>query len=133
MQHANPGTRVAIFGLASRLILLQSFTSSPQTLKDMMKKFIVAQVNAIAQDRPEPEAEGAGVGGTGGRSEARIGTEGSLPAPHFWESVPERRGAQSPAAQPHQEALRNLGLCRMRHNPSYADSRIMPHGAPVPL
>jgi len=37
-------------------------------------------------------------------------------------------GTVSPA-KPRKEALRNLGLYRMRHKPSYAESRIMPHSA----
>ena len=37
-------------------------------------------------------------------------------------------GTGSPA-KPRKEALRNLGLYRMRHKPSYAESRIMPHSA----
>jgi VWFA-related protein len=36
VKQANPGTRIAIFGLANRLILLQGFTSDPETLKDVV-------------------------------------------------------------------------------------------------
>ncbi len=36
LEEARPGTRMAIFGLASRLILLQGFTSKPALLSDLL-------------------------------------------------------------------------------------------------
>ena len=38
LKSAPPGTRVAIFGLTTRLIFLQGFTSDPETLKNIMTK-----------------------------------------------------------------------------------------------
>lgn len=41
VSHASPGTRIAIFGLANRLILLQGFTSNPDTLKNILNHKLI--------------------------------------------------------------------------------------------
>ncbi len=41
VNHASPGTRIAIFGLANRLILLQGFTSNPDTLKNILNHKLI--------------------------------------------------------------------------------------------
>jgi VWFA-related protein len=43
VEHANPNTRIAIFGLANRLILLQGFTSDPATLRDVIERKLIAR------------------------------------------------------------------------------------------
>jgi VWFA-related protein len=43
VEHANPNTRIAIFGLANRLILLQGFTSDPATLRDVIQRKLIAR------------------------------------------------------------------------------------------
>jgi VWFA-related protein len=50
VKHASPGTRIAIFGLASRLILLQSFTSSPETLKDAVEHKLIPRGSPLLDD-----------------------------------------------------------------------------------
>jgi VWFA-related protein len=47
VQHADPGTRIAIFGLANRLTLLQDFTSNPTTLKDIVEHKLIARTSAF--------------------------------------------------------------------------------------
>ncbi len=41
VSHASPGTPIAIFGLANRLILLQGFTSNPDTLKNVLNHKLI--------------------------------------------------------------------------------------------
>lgn len=41
--HADPGTHIAIFGLANRLTLLQGFTSDPTTLKNIVEHKLIAR------------------------------------------------------------------------------------------
>jgi VWFA-related protein len=50
VKHAKPGTRIAIFGLANRLILLQGFTSDPQTLKDAVDHKLIARSSSLLDD-----------------------------------------------------------------------------------
>jgi VWFA-related protein len=50
VKHAPPGTRIAIFGLASRLILLQGFTSDPQTLKDVVDHKLIPRSSNLLDD-----------------------------------------------------------------------------------
>jgi VWFA-related protein len=50
VKHANPGTRIAIFGLANRLILLQGFTSDPVTLKDVVEHKLIARSSSLLDD-----------------------------------------------------------------------------------
>jgi len=54
VEHANPDTRIAIFGLANRLILLQGFTSDPATLRDVIERKLIARSPAApgTSDRP---------------------------------------------------------------------------------
>jgi len=50
VQHANPGTRIAVFGLANRLILLQGFTSDPAILKDVVEHKLIARSSSLLDD-----------------------------------------------------------------------------------
>jgi VWFA-related protein len=50
VQHANPGTRIAVFGLANRLILLQGFTSDPAALKDVVEHKLIARSSSLLDD-----------------------------------------------------------------------------------
>jgi VWFA-related protein len=47
VKQANPNTRIAIFGLANRLILLQGFTSNPATLRDVVEHKLIARSASI--------------------------------------------------------------------------------------
>jgi len=49
--HANPKARITIFGLANRLILLQGFTSNPNTLKSILNHQLIPR-SAALQHRP---------------------------------------------------------------------------------
>jgi len=44
---ADPGTRIAIFGLASQLYLIQGFTSDPETLKSIVNQKLVARASPL--------------------------------------------------------------------------------------
>jgi VWFA-related protein len=59
VKHAAPGTRIAIFGLANRLILLQGFTSDPQILKDAVDHKLIPRSSSLLDD-----PTGSGVGQT---------------------------------------------------------------------
>jgi VWFA-related protein len=50
VKHANPGTRIAIFGLANRLILLQGFTSDPDTLKNVVDHKLIPRGSSLLED-----------------------------------------------------------------------------------
>lgn len=50
IKHANPGTRVAIFGLANQLVLLQGFTSDPDTLKEAIKHKLIPRYSSLLDD-----------------------------------------------------------------------------------
>ena len=50
VNHAPPGTRIAIFGLANRLILLQGFTSDPETLKDVVNHKLIPRGSSLLDD-----------------------------------------------------------------------------------
>jgi VWFA-related protein len=50
VKHAPAGTRIAIFGLANRLILLQGFTSDPQTLKDAVDHKLIPRGSNLLDD-----------------------------------------------------------------------------------
>ncbi|MGD0646948.1 MAG: VWA domain-containing protein [Acidobacteriaceae bacterium] len=50
VKHADPGTRIAIFGLANRLIMLQGFTSDPATLKDVVEHKLIARASSLLND-----------------------------------------------------------------------------------
>ncbi len=50
VKHANPGTRIAIFGLTNRLLLLQGFTSDPETLKNVIDHKLIARASTLLDD-----------------------------------------------------------------------------------
>ena len=50
VKNARPGTRIAIFGLANSLILLQGFTSDPQTLKDAVNHKLIPRGSSLLDD-----------------------------------------------------------------------------------
>jgi VWFA-related protein len=50
VKHAKPGTRIAIFGLANRIILLQGFTSDPQVLKDVVDHKLIPRGSSLLDD-----------------------------------------------------------------------------------
>jgi VWFA-related protein len=50
VKHADPGTRIAIFGLASELILLQGFTSDPETLKNVVDHKLIPRASHLLDD-----------------------------------------------------------------------------------
>ena len=56
VRHAKPNTRIAILGLANRLILLQGFTSDPSALRDVMERKLIARRPAT----PDQPAAGRG-------------------------------------------------------------------------
>jgi VWFA-related protein len=57
VKQAKPGTRVAIFGLANRLILLQGFTSDPETLKDVVDHKLIPRSSALVSAPGDSAAE----------------------------------------------------------------------------
>lgn len=46
VKHADPNTRIAVFGLANRLILLQGFTSDPAVLRGVVERKLIARSSA---------------------------------------------------------------------------------------
>jgi VWFA-related protein len=50
VKNARPGTRIAIFGLANSLILLQGFTSDPQILKDVIDHKLIPRGSSLLDD-----------------------------------------------------------------------------------
>jgi VWFA-related protein len=50
VKNAPAGTRIAIFGLANRLILLQGFSSDPQTLKDAVDHKLIPRGSNLLDD-----------------------------------------------------------------------------------
>jgi VWFA-related protein len=50
VKNARPGTRIAIFGLANQLIILQGFTSDPQTLKDAVDHKLIPRNSSLLDD-----------------------------------------------------------------------------------
>lgn len=51
-RNANPNARVAIFGLANHLILLQGFTSNPSALSGVLERKLIARVPASGISSP---------------------------------------------------------------------------------
>ncbi len=47
VRQANPNTRIAIFGLANHLMLLQGFTSDPSVLRDVVERKLIARAPAL--------------------------------------------------------------------------------------
>ena len=50
VRKADPGTRIAIFGLNSRLTLLQGFTARPEVLKDAVEHKLIAHGSDLLDD-----------------------------------------------------------------------------------
>ncbi len=50
VKHATPGTRIAIFGLKTRLVLLQGFTSDPETLKAAVEHRLIPRASVLLDD-----------------------------------------------------------------------------------
>jgi len=50
VKHADPGTRIAIFGLSTSLIMLQGFTSDPTTLKDVVDHKLIPRASHLLDD-----------------------------------------------------------------------------------
>ena len=50
VKHADPHARIAIFGLANRLILLQGFSSDPETLKDAVEHKLIPRASSLLDD-----------------------------------------------------------------------------------
>ncbi len=50
VKRATPGARIAIFGLTSRLILLQGFTSDPEALKAAVDHRLIPRASALLDD-----------------------------------------------------------------------------------
>jgi VWFA-related protein len=50
VKHANPGTRIAIFGLANQLVLLQGFTADPDTLKEAINHKLIPRFSSLLDD-----------------------------------------------------------------------------------
>jgi VWFA-related protein len=58
VKHADPGTRIAIFGLSSSLVMLQGFTSDPETLKNVVDHKLIPRASHLLDD---PVSGGDGV------------------------------------------------------------------------
>ncbi len=50
VKNARPGARIAIFGLANRLVILQGFTSNPETLKDAVDHKLIPRSSSLLDD-----------------------------------------------------------------------------------
>ena len=46
VKRANPNTRIAVFGLANHLVLLQGFTSDPAVLRDVVERKLIARATS---------------------------------------------------------------------------------------
>jgi len=57
VKHAQPGTRIAIFGLATRLVMLQGFTSNPETLKDAVDHKLIPRGSPLLENPNDPTAD----------------------------------------------------------------------------
>ena len=55
VEHMKPGPRIAVFGLGSRLILLQGFTSNLDALRRVLVQSHVSQPSALLQNRTNGE------------------------------------------------------------------------------
>jgi VWFA-related protein len=76
VRHANPNTRIAIFGLANRIILLQGFTSDPSALRDVVERKLIARVPA-SPDQPDADQQNGSNLSTRGSSVASPTIKGS--------------------------------------------------------
>ena len=54
VKNARPGARIAIFGLANRLVILQGFTSNPETLKDAVDHKLIPRSSSLLGDPNDP-------------------------------------------------------------------------------
>jgi len=50
VKNADPGTRIAIFGLNTRLTILQGFSSDPETLKDAVEHKLLPRSSSLLDD-----------------------------------------------------------------------------------
>jgi VWFA-related protein len=50
VKHARPGTRIAIFGLTTHLILLQGFTGDPEVLKNAVEHKLIPRSSVLLDD-----------------------------------------------------------------------------------
>ena len=50
VKKAQPGTRIAIFGLSQRLFMLQGFTSEPTTLRDAVQHKLIPRASTLLDD-----------------------------------------------------------------------------------
>jgi VWFA-related protein len=57
VKRANPKTRIAVFGLANRLILLQGFTSDPAVLRGVVERKLIARSSALLPSEGETVAD----------------------------------------------------------------------------
>jgi VWFA-related protein len=57
VQHADPGNRIAIFGLNAHLIFLQGFTSDPETLKDVVDHKLIPRASNLLDDPVSGDAD----------------------------------------------------------------------------
>ena len=57
VKHVNPGTRIAIFGLANQLVLLQGFTADPGTMKEAIDHNLIPHFSALLDDPGGSAAE----------------------------------------------------------------------------
>jgi VWFA-related protein len=78
-RHADPNTRIAVFGLANRLILLQGFTSGPSALRDVVERKLIARVPSTA-DQPVADQQLGSNPSTAPSSLASPTVKGSPPA-----------------------------------------------------
>jgi VWFA-related protein len=58
VKQAQPGTRIAIFGLTTRLILLQGFTADPSVLKDAIEHKLIPRASDLPNDSTNGGAGG---------------------------------------------------------------------------
>jgi VWFA-related protein len=56
INQANPNTRIAIFGLANRLMLLQDFTSDPATLRNIVEHQLIPRSSSLLAPTLGPSA-----------------------------------------------------------------------------
>ncbi len=67
VKNADPGTRIAIFGLNTRLTILQGFSSDPETLKDAVEHKLLPRSSSLLDD---PTGSGVDNSITGQMTEA---------------------------------------------------------------
>jgi VWFA-related protein len=56
-EHANPQTRIAVFGLANRPIVLQGFTSNPGVLRDVIERKLISRSSSVVHTGDETTAD----------------------------------------------------------------------------